>query len=662
VTDSAAVTAGAEEQRRTVPVADRWRARKRSSLLGLVVGLIPFALAFGVYLFVFHEMRPDATGDEPHYLIVSESIGYDLDVDLRNDYASRKRVNRVVNVFPLAPDAAVYKKSGELRPFRSVGLPAVLAPAVRLGGLTGARIMMLLIAALLADQLYRLLRDLRLRWRYRAPAWGAAVFCLPVVVFTSQIYPELAGALLVVVALRVMVVGASRASALVLGSTAAAALPWLHVRYLPLSLSIPVGLAIAASLRGWGPGTRGRGLKGTVQGARAFVVRCFRVLVKRWRTVTVPILVPYVIGLGLLSAAYQHWYGSPNLQSAYHIYGNPSVGGADWNFWYQFALRDLLDPIVGWIPFAPVHWLGFAALGCLVYWFRWPAAGCVAAAAGYELVISSVGPGSGFGLPARYPMILVPLIAVPLAVGIQKVRVARVIFVPLLALSLVFAVAAIRNYHLLYPAEVQRVFGMRSAASAFPSLNEYQWQQAFNMVPGERALVTGKLDHTRGEAVAKAGRDKPNFLAYGPYALLKAGAYDATFYLAASGAGPDEPVARIEIVSGPRVFAREEVTPRQLQAGRLSGVELPFATAGNALIETRVFYHGRGSLRLGPIQVLPITAQINPVKYRDWPLTFLWVGGTFLVGWLFVEVMRLGRRRAASNEEKDAAGLERPQP
>ena len=90
-------------------------------------------------------------------------------------------------------------------------------------------------------------------------------------------------------------------------------------------------------------------------------------------------------------------------------------------------------------------------------------------AAGYELAISSVGTGVGFGLPARYPMIVVPLIAIPLAVVIQRIRVALVIFVPLLAVSIIFAVAAVRNFALLYPGDVQRIVGLRSTAPAFPS-------------------------------------------------------------------------------------------------------------------------------------------------------------------------------------------------
>jgi hypothetical protein len=609
-----------------------------------MVGLIPFAAAFAVYLFVFLEIRPGATGDEPHYLITAESIAYDLDVDLRNDYASAHRVLRMVNVFPLGPDAFVYKKSGELRPLRGVGLPAVLAPAVALGGLTGARIAMLLIAALLADQLYRLLRDLRIQRRYRVPAWGAAVFCLPVLVFTTQIYPELAGALLVVAALRVMVVGASKPAALALASAAAAALLWFHVRYLPLSAGVLFGLAVAACVHDWTPGPR-RGLKGTVAAARALVVRCAAVLVRRWRTITLPVFVPYAVVFGVLIAAFQRWYGSPDLHAPYEKYGAPAVGTGHWDFWYQFALRDILDPVVGWIPFAPVHWLGFAALGCLVVRFGWPAAACVAAAAGYELAISSVGTGVGFGLPARYPMIIVPLIAVPLGVAIQHLRVARVVFVPLLAVSIIFAVAAVRNFELLYPSDIQRTVGMRSSAPAFPELAGVRAPLSFVLTPDAApAPPTGRLEG--GEVVARAGRDEPGFMRYGPYVGLKENeAYLATFALAADRIDPSEIAAIVQVTAGGAVLTSKPVTGRQLSPhSGLTNVDVPFTTPGG-LVETRVYYRGRGTLRVGPISVQPIAPMPPPTRFRDWPLVFMWVAGTFLVGWLFAQVMMLNRQR-----------------
>ena len=86
------------------------------------------------------------------------------------------------------------------------------------------------------------------------------------------------------------------------------------------------------------------------------------------------------------------------------------------------------------------------------------------------------------------------------------------------------------------------------------------------------------------------------------------------------------------------------LTGRQLQSSALTYIDLPFANPGGYL-ETRVYYRGRGTLRAGPINVQPVIAPQAPSRFRDWPLAFCWVAGTFLVGWLFVQVMTLNRQR-----------------
>src|SRR5215210_7129661 len=238
------------EQELTVGPSGRVRGfRRRLTVSRVAEGLAPFAFALLVYLVVFAVMKPSTTGDEPHYLLVAESIAFDGDVDLRNDYASKERTLRVVNVWPLDPiyHAADYGKSGHLRPLHGVGLSALLAPGVALGGLTGARLMMVLIAALLAHQLYRLLAELGFRRPYRIGAWLATAFCLPILAFSSQVYPELPGALIVLVVLRLMIRGASSPWVLGLASAASAALVWLHVRYFPISVALLLGLAYVAT-------------------------------------------------------------------------------------------------------------------------------------------------------------------------------------------------------------------------------------------------------------------------------------------------------------------------------------------------------------------------------------------------------------------------------
>lgn len=626
------------------PTAHLGRLGDRVSVRGAVSQLAPFALAFAVYLAVFLAIRPEPAGDEPHYLITAQSIVKDHDVNLRNDYGSRERVTEIVNAFPLTPHAGVYKSSGELRPMRGVGLPAVLAVGLRLDGINGARVVMILIAALLADQLYRLLRDLRLRRRYRIAAWASVVFCLPIVAFSNQFYPELPGALLLIAALRVMVKGASRPAALALGSAAAATLVWLHPRFILLSIATLGGLAIAPCVNGWSSDARGRGVRGVVQGARALVVRCVAVLTRQWRTVTLPVLVPYAVVVGSLGVAYQYWYGSPDPRTPYEALGSNTVGSGGWDFWYRFAVRDVLDPAVGWIPFAPVHWLAFAALGCLVVWFGWRAAAVVGTAAGYLLLVASVGPGIGWGLPGRYPMIVIPLIAIPLALLIQELRPARILFVPLFAVSLVFAAAALHDFHGLYPlGDKPRMFALRTTAVAFPRVEAANLATSFTVGPNQEAQ-TGRMS---GETiVAKAGRDGPGFLLWGPYALLAEGTYRATFPLTATSVASNVPVAVIDVGGSPpwKLFARKTVTAGELQDG---GVSLQFKTPGGHFVETRVFYTGRGTLTAGPVQVEAVRVT-EPHLLPAWLLTSIWVIGTVVVGWLFVRMMpRRPRPRTA---------------
>jgi hypothetical protein len=640
------------------PVVTAPRLHERISLWNVLAQLAPFVLAFAAYLAVFLVMRPATTGDEPHYLLAAESIAYDGDVDLTNDYASRDRTLRVVNVFPLdhSLQAADYTGSGQLRPAHGVGLSAVLAPFVALGGLTGARIAMVLIAALLADQLYRLLRDLGLPRRYRFLAWFAAVFCMPVLAFSSQIYPELPGALLVVVSLRIMVAGASNPAAIALGSTAAAALVWLHVRYSTLSIAVLLGLAVAAcsERRNGAARAERRGLMDRFRAASAVVLGWARTFVKRWRTVALPLVVPFAIGLGLLGAAYQRWYGSPDPGAPYHAFSNSAIGSGGWDFWYTFGLRDLLNPIAGWIPFAPVHWLGFAALGCLVVRFGWRAAACLAGAIAYEAVVASVGPSIGFGFPARYPMIVIPLIAIPISVAIEHVRAARVVFFPLLAGSLVFAGAAVADYQGLYPVgDKQRIFGLRSTAPAFPTTLRPELPTSFTLAPGQSPPRTGKVQGSL--IVAKAGRDGPGYVLWGPYTPLKSGTYRATFSLGVTGVRRSQPVATIDVAGSPpaTVFAQKAVTAVELKPGQLTPITLEFTTPGGYFTETRVYYDGFGTLRAGPVQVEPAFSVVQaPTHFYQWPLVFLWVAGTVLVGWLFIQVMKLTKPRAARDQRR----------
>jgi hypothetical protein len=616
--------------------------RTRERALFWAVQLAPFVIALVAYSAAYFVMRPAATGDEPHYLVAAQSMAYDGDLDLSNDYGNRERTLEVFGVWPFGPDthAADYRGTGQLRPVRGIGMSALLAPAVALGGETGVRLLMVLVAALLADQLFRLLRDLGFRRRFAFLAWAAVALCYPMIAFSSQIYPELPGALLIVVGLRVMVKRASSPVALAIGSTAAALLVWLHVRFIPLSAGVFLGLVVAACRAGSG-------------GGAARVRDRLRVLTTQWRTVTVPLAVPYFTYLVLFAAVSYHLYGTINPTAPYRSYGDsPTAGSGGWSFLYEYALADVLNPLHGWIPYAPVQWLGLAALGCLVLKWKWVALGCIAVPVGYELVLASAGPALGWGFPARYLIPVIPLIAVPIALAIQYVRPSRFVFAPLLAVSLAFGVAAVYEHEYLYPAgNTARILGARTTAGLFPITNPAPLITSYTQAPGDIAPLTGSV---QGNRVVADPLDDRGYVMSGPYALLKPGSYRATFQLDVVGARPGDTVAGIDVTTTPplKAVAGRTVAAADLDPpGRMSELTLDFSNGNGGLVETRVFYNGFGILRTGQIEVeslTPVGAAQTFGRVPDWPKALGWLVATVVAGWLLV----LGMRRA----QRDASG------
>ena len=175
-------------------------SRRRVRTLERIKGL-PFGIALVAYAAAFAVMRPAATGDEPHYLLAAQSLVRDGDFDLRNDYASAERVLAVHDWFPLDSHATA---SGY--PGHNVGLSVFLAPAYWLGGTLAARALVITAAALLAHQLYRLLEQLDPGpLQARRLAWAGIVLTLPLAAYSNQFYAEMLGALLTIVAVRVLV-------------------------------------------------------------------------------------------------------------------------------------------------------------------------------------------------------------------------------------------------------------------------------------------------------------------------------------------------------------------------------------------------------------------------------------------------------------------------
>ena len=613
-------------------------ASLRRSAPRVALTLLPFALALAVYVTAFLVMRPGLQGDELHYLVVADSLAHDGDLDLADEYEAAKIPEEVRHAFR-------YGDSDALRTYHGVGLSLLLTPAVALGGLTLVHLVMILVAALAADQLFRLLHALGLgapwmRWA----AWAAAILCLPFLAYSNQVYPEVPAALVLLVALRVAVMRPPTRRALVAGGVAAGTLPWLNVRYLGISLALVAALAYAAA--------------GAPRDRLVAVLRAAPATVRRHGRAIAALLVPYALALAGLALLFLHMYGSASPNAGYAPVAGPGPLSSGWRVFYEGFVGEFLHPAVGWIPYAPVHWVGVAALGVLVW--RVGAAALVATVVAllHVALIASTGLVAGFAFPARFLVVFVPLIALPLAAALESVRTARIAFVPLFAVSLLLAAAGVRRDEFLYPFPEgdripARIAGLRAVERAFPDTRPVDRPTSTSTGPTGAPLVGRVRD---GIGVASQARGDPaGYIVAGPYVELARGIYTANFLLSARGPA-DAVVARIQVAALPAgtLLADRELRGRELERSRIVAVPMTFATPGGYPIDARVWFGGHGELRTGGVELvaLPGTTPV-PERAPDWALAVLWAAGTALVGALMLEVVR--RRARPSRRRRRAS-------
>lgn len=163
--------------------------------------LVPFAIALAVYGAWLGRTRPVLTGDEPCYLVQAYSLVQDGDLDLSNNFRSTdpRGVIRFTGEQAGVPKGCAedFTGDGVLRTWFNPGLPLLLTPAALLvpRSLPLLRVPMVILAALWAQQMYGLLRDVSRRRGAAELVWGGSLLLLPALGFSNQLYPEVPAAL-----------------------------------------------------------------------------------------------------------------------------------------------------------------------------------------------------------------------------------------------------------------------------------------------------------------------------------------------------------------------------------------------------------------------------------------------------------------------------------
>lgn len=191
-------------------------------------------------------------GDEPHYLVITQSLLLDGDLNIDNNHARRDYKSFFGG--EINPDLRRRGVHGEGYSIHAPGVSAIVAPAFQIFGYTGARVTLLLLTALGAMLTWRL------AWRATdsaAAAWcgWAAVILTPTFALQSfMVFPDAPGLLAVAVG-TLLLVRLARGdmpgiATFAITGVALAALPWLHTRFAILA----AGLGAAIALRVIWPG------------------------------------------------------------------------------------------------------------------------------------------------------------------------------------------------------------------------------------------------------------------------------------------------------------------------------------------------------------------------------------------------------------------------
>lgn len=569
----------------------------------------PFLVALLVYLAWYGVVHVPGTlaGDEPHYVLLSQSLVRDHDLDVADEYSAAPGLATGAQVFDARGD-------GRLRSIRQPGLPLLLAPirALTDSG-TALRLLMVLLTAVLAHQSFRLLEELGLARRRRLAwlAWAGCFLTLPMLLYSSQIYPEVPAALLAVVGVRALL-RSRPGSAAPLAVVAFAGLPLLIIRFLPLAAALTaVAMWRAATSE---PGWRARASSGS-EGMRRAVV-------------TAAPLVVVLAGLGLL---FLHLYGSPSPTAAYPkgTTSAPSLLHA-----YRYGLGSLLSSSSGLLPYGPFLWLGLAGVGAAIVRFR--AAGLIAAIIG-AVHLFGVSPLGFFGytMPGRFAIILVPMLLVGALAAIVTSRVVRVVALVLLVGSVGLSALASRHYDQLYDLGYPRFGPVLRTEAMWPRFSERRGVPELLYSPDTLTGEVGGLLETPKLVFRAARPGEAGLLTATTEAEIAPGQYDLAIFTAGDGPPGDEAL-RLEVRDARDQWSIASTDVAFGEAGTLAApatIHLSFAMSEPTFVTIRATTTGKGVAAVGFMRVVLRhggEAPDAPIR-DDLPLGLAWVAVTALV-------------------------------
>ena len=326
----------------------RWTLRRSAIAIGVLTAAISGLAASrltGTVLF--------PSGDEPHYLVIAQSLWRDHDFKIENNHTRGDYREYFVQSLELEPHYLTRGTDNEIYSIHPVGMPVLIAPILGIAGYRAVVALFILMAALASALMWHAVVRATNAIGAATFAWAAVVATTPFLFNSFAIYPEVPAALAAVIALTVTFGGAGPREALtqwLIVSLACAALPWFSTKYAPMSAAL---IAIASLRILWPSASATRPLPSSGHGKLSPTNHLFLALTA--------LVVPYAASLaGWFTFFYVIW-GNPLPQAPY----GALVQTSPWNLVFG-APGLLFDQEYGLLPYAPVYALAFTGL-----WAMW---------------------------------------------------------------------------------------------------------------------------------------------------------------------------------------------------------------------------------------------------------------------------------------------------
>jgi len=249
--------------------ATLWRVAEhfawRPAATALRVGVFAFVLYLALGWFLQREVG--LSGDEPHYLLITQSLLGDADLQIENNYARQDWQSYYSG--KIRPHLAQPGRRGARYSIHGAGLPILLLPGFAFFGLAGVLLTEALLGGFLVHQVFRgteLLGGSRGGALFAALGFGATA---PALFLSTSAYPELPAALATAVVFRRLLHPSPPAGGAAIGyGLAVGALSFLHAKFLPLGLVLTLALMLQFTRQ------RRRIAAGFLMAAAAFLVFC----------------------------------------------------------------------------------------------------------------------------------------------------------------------------------------------------------------------------------------------------------------------------------------------------------------------------------------------------------------------------------------------------